>query len=943
MRSHTGVKIHLLGKVRIEVFGQERSLPYRQVRYLLAYLAMERQMVSRSLLTQMLWPGVGEDTAASRLRQALHTLRSSVDTNETIIVASRLAVGLHPNTKICSDIHAIREHVEKANIHALRKTLLSSPTQFLAEEKPDGLRWNAWVKKHRDEFGQLLDTAFHLILQNGKESNSTDALLNWAARWAKWRPLADAPQCAMAELLLGAGRPHEAAQQLAIYRKELAERMGRKPEPECLELHNRAQFLCEGRDRRKPRGHGQGGLTAKASPAGSFHRYFVWILAMGPQNREGEDGLGEVDEHLNLCFDMATKIARDYGGASSVTARGWIEIRFGLENEQDDVLQAVGAAFALRQAVPQGHSPYIGLHCGKLMVDAMFSIFIGDVGEKAASVARIDTSGQGVVLSAEAWAILRNHRQIQATVKKLGNPAAPAYWLESYQAHPAPPVRMKFVGRKEELTMIRAQAGQVLDKRSGRLIWVLGEAGIGKSRLVMEAGAIIPGEMAKVVYRCSFQQQRTLLYPMANLIREFFALSGVARSAAAQRLREGLARFDVADPDIVRIWTVWLGLADQETPAGSGTVCDKETLMESLLDILPRFLSHGPRLLMLEDFHWADMGSMELVARFLQNLANLPVLLLLTTRHHLPTLEGIASNESFLDLGPLAQAASLAMLRNIHGEAREDDLAIVERSAGVPLYLEALASDVLPKARSGLGIADIPPPPTDLLSILDATVAIGRLYLDVLQAAAVIGEAFTQDCILALLPGKTAAEFAEASAFLTKHRIWERRQRGIVFRHMLVRDAVYDGTPASRRKHLHTAAAECFSAMEQGVDPSYLGWHYLHADVPVAAVQWLLVAAKRSFALGWPAQSAALYREIIQFMLRSPVAAKTGWPGRVDLAEALSLLEGEADLPADLQRRLDALLEILPATADRGDSGNAGQRRRKSARRSHDDKELTVS
>ena len=711
MRSHTGVKIHLLGKVRIEVFGQERSLPYRQVRYLLAYLAMERQMVSRSLLTQMLWPGVGEDTAASRLRQALHTLRSSVDTNETIIVASRLAVGLHPNTKICSDIHAIREHVEKANIHALRKTLLSSPTQFLAEEKPDGLRWNAWVKKHRDEFGQLLDTAFHLILQNGKESNSTDALLNWAARWAKWRPLADAPQCAMAELLLGAGRPHEAAQQLAIYRKELAERMGRKPEPECLELHNRAQFLCEGRDRRKPRGHGQGGLTAKASPAGSFHRYFVWILAMGPQNREGEDGLGEVDEHLNLCFDMATKIARDYGGASSVTARGWIEIRFGLENEQDDVLQAVGAAFALRQAVPQGHSPYIGLHCGKLMVDAMFSIFIGDVGEKAASVARIDTSGQGVVLSAEAWAILRNHRQIQATVKKLGNPAAPAYWLESYQAHPAPPVRMKFVGRKEELTMIRAQAGQVLDKRSGRLIWVLGEAGIGKSRLVMEAGAIIPGKMAKVVYRCSFQQQRTLLYPMANLIREFFALSGVARSAAAQRLREGLARFDVADPDIVRIWTVWLGLADQETPAGSGTVCDKETLMESLLDILPRFLSHGPRLLMLEDFHWADMGSMELVARFLQNLANLPVLLLLTTRHHLPTLEGIASNESFLDLGPLAQAASLAMLRNIHGEAREDDLAIVERSAGVPLYLEALASDVLPKARSGLGIADIPPPP----------------------------------------------------------------------------------------------------------------------------------------------------------------------------------------------------------------------------------------
>ena len=455
----------------------------------------------------------------------------------------------------------------------------------------------------------------------------------------------------------------------------------------------------------------------------------------------------------------------------------------------------------------------------------------------------------------------------------------------------------------------------------------------------MEAGAIIPGEMAKVVYRCSFQQQRTLLYPMANLVREFFALSGVPRPAGAQRLREGLTRFDVVDPEIVRIWTVWLGLTDQETPAGSAAVGDKETLMESLLDILPRFLSYGPRLLIMEDFHWADMGSMELVARFLQNLANLPVLLLLTARHRLPTLEGIASNESFSDLGPLAQAASLAMLRSIHGEAREDDLAIVERSAGVPLYLEALASDVLPKARSGLGVADIPAPPADLLLILDATVSIGRLYLDVLQAAAVIGEVFTQDCILALLPGKTAAEFAEASAFLTKHRIWERRQGGIVFRHMLVRDAVYDGIPVGRRKHLHAAAAECFSAMEQGVDPAYLGWHYLHADVPVAAVQWLLVAAKRSFALGWPAQSAALYREIIRFMLRSPVAAETGWPDRADLVEALSLLEGEADLPAGLQGRLDAMLERLAATAEEGDPGSAGE----GERHSYDEEELTVS
>ncbi|WP_123105534.1 AAA family ATPase [Acidithiobacillus sulfuriphilus] len=951
MRDDMGIRIHLLGKMHVEVFGQACSFPYRQVRYLLAYLAMERQMVPRSLLAQTLWPGVGADVAAGGLRQALHNLRRSLNTkntNEPVIVASRLEVGLHPQAKIWIDIHAIKEHVEKGRIHPLRKILLSSPAQFLAEEEPNGHRWNAWVKKHRDGFEQVLDAAFHLVLQSDKESSSTDELLDWAARWARWRPLADAPQCAMAELLLEAGRPQEAAQQLARYRKELAERLGRKPEPECLELHNRAQFLCEGRDRRKSGGRGKDGPMAVASPAGSFHRYFVWIIAVGPQGPESEDGLGGVDEHLNLCFDMAKKIARDYGGFPSVTAKGWIEIRFGLENQQEDVIQAVRAAFALRQAVPQGHSPYIGLHCGKLMVDATFSIFIGDVGEKAASVALRDRSGQGVVLSAEAWAILRNHRQIRAEVEKLGNVGAPvagepAYRLKSHQVFPELPGRAKFVGRKEELAMIRAQAAQVLDERSGRMIWVLGEAGIGKSRLVMEAGAIIPGEMAKVVYRCSFQQQRTLLYPMANLIREFFALSGVARPAGAQRLREGLARFEVADPDIVRIWTVWLGLADQETPAGSAAMGDKETLMESLLDILPRFLSHGPRLLMLEDFHWADMGSMELVARFLENLANLPVLLLLTTRHRLPTLEGIASSESFLDLGPLAQAASLAMLRSIHGEAREDDLAIVERSAGVPLYLEALASDVLPKARSGLGVADIPTPPADLFLILDATVSIGRLYLDVLQAAAVIGEVFTQDCVLALLPGKTAAEFAEASAFLTKHRIWERRQGGIVFRHMLVRDAVYDGIPASRRKHLHAAAAECFSAMEQGVDPAYLGWHYLHADVPVAAVQWLLVAAKRSFALGWPAQSAALYREVIQFMLRSPVAAKTGWPDRADLAEALPLLEGEADLPADLQRRLDALLEILPATADRGDSGNAGRRRRKSARRSHDDKELTVS
>ena len=819
MRSHTGIRIHLLGKVRIEVFGQERSLPYRQVRHLLAYLAMERQMVSRSLLAQMLWPGVGAHTAASRLRQALHTLRSALDMDETLIVASRLELGLHPQIKVCSDIHAIREQVEKANVYALRKTLLSSPTQFLAEEKPDGLRWNAWVKKHRDEFEQLLDMAFRLILKSDQESSGTDALLDWVIRWAKWRPLADAPQCAMAELLLEAGRPHEAAQQLTRYRKELAERMGRKPDPECLELHNRCRFLCEGRDRRKPGSRRQDGFTAITSPAGCFHRYFVWILAMGPQNRGAEADSGEMDGHLNLCFDVAIQIARDYGGAPSVTAKGWIEIRFGLENKQEDVIQAVGAALALRQAVPTGHSPYIGLHCGKLMVDAMFSIFIGDVGEKAASVARLDNSGQGVALSAEAWSILRDHRHIQVEVEQLGQPAAPAYRLKNYQVSSSPPSRTKFVGRKDALAMILTQAGQVLDARSGRLIWILGEAGIGKSRLVMEAGAIIPGNMAKVVYRCAFPQQRTLLHPAAKLVREFFALADMARPEGAQRLREGLARFGVVDPEVVRIWMAWLGLADQETPVGSAAVGDKETLMESLLDVLPCFLSHGPSLLVIEDLHWADMGSMELVARFLHHLANLPVLVLLTARHRLPTLEGIASNEGFSDLGPLAQAESLAMLRGIHGGAREDDWGIIERAAGVPLYLETLASEVSSKARSGRGVADIPAPPADLLSILDAAVSIGRPYLDVLQAAAVLGEVFTQDGILALLPGKTAAEFAGASAFLLKHRLWERRQDGIVFRHMLVRDAVYDGIPAGRRKHLHAAAAKW--SLERGmVSPS---------------------------------------------------------------------------------------------------------------------------
>jgi hypothetical protein len=107
----------------------------------------------------------------------------------------------------------------------------------------------------------------------------------------------------------------------------------------------------------------------------------------------------------------------------------------------------------------------------------------------------------------------------------------------------------------------------------------------------------------------------------------------------------------------------------------------------------------------------------------------------------------------------------------------------------------------------------------------------------------------------------------------------------------------------------------------------------------VAAVQWLLVAAKRSFALGWPAQSAALYREIIQFMLRSPVVAETGWPGRADLAEALSLLDGEANLPAGLQGRLDAMLERLAATAEGGAPGSVGE----GERHSYDEEELTVS
>jgi len=503
------------------------------------------------------------------------------------------------------------------------------------------------------------------------------------------------------------------------------------------------------------------------------------------------------------------------------------------------------------------------------------------------------------------------------------------------------------VGREQELSTLVDSWRQVRETEAGRAILLRGEAGIGKSRIVSDLRDRLRDEMSFTqLFQCSPFFVNSAFYPIRAsfertlaFTRELDAEERLDKIEALVVERLGLPREDM------RLIAALLSLPYQER-YGAIVVSPKlakEETMRVLIEFVRARASAGPTLIVFEDAHWADPTTLELLGRFIDRLANIPVLFILTgrTEFNAPFLRN--PTVGVVELGKFTPAQSTSLVDSLlGGKSLPNGLAaqIIARTDGVPLFVEELTKAVLETGNlivEGSHYAQSAPIvlPETLRDSLMARLDRVPLCKEIAQIGSVIGREFSYELIAGL--GLMSEEaLGQGLQHLTESGLASCRgeipSAVYTFSHVLVQDAAYESLLKSRRKELHNSIARLLDERRpttRETAPELLAFHYTAAEqYRVAAPLWLEAgeAAIARFAMseavahlrsGLSAISKVRpsnQRDRIELALRTAlgpaVVAHRGW-GQAEVSEVLE----PAWRLAQSLRQNSAYLPILNALA----------------------------
>jgi class 3 adenylate cyclase/tetratricopeptide (TPR) repeat protein len=505
---------------------------------------------------------------------------------------------------------------------------------------------------------------------------------------------------------------------------------------------------------------------------------------------------------------------------------------------EDDPERAVRAAFAVREAIAELNAAdpsldlqvRVGVTTGEALVarDARPSEGEGmATGDVVNTAARLQAAApvDGVLVDktthrhTQSAIEYREHEPVSAKGKR---EAVPVWEAIAPRARLGVDIAFRggaqLIGRDEELTALRDAVGRSARGGNAQLVTLIGEPGIGKSRLIYELWAELEADPDLYVF---WRQGRSLPYGDGV---SFWALgemtkahAGILESddsqAAEEKLREAVGQA-VADP-AEAAWVeshlrplVGLGSEQGGDDSRTETFAAWRRFFESLAE-------QRPLVLVFEDLHWADEGLLDFIDHLVEWAGDSPLLVVCTARPELLERRldwgGGKRNAATISLSPLGEKDTARLLEALAGDA---DREIVSRSGGNPLYAEEYArltqgGDVaevaLPDSVHGIIAARLDTLPPDEKSLV--------------QDAAVLGKVFWAG-ELAHVAGLDAAAIAAGLHALERKEFVRRERRSsladdtaYVFRHVLVRDVAYGQLPRGRRAEKHRLAADWIDSL----------------------------------------------------------------------------------------------------------------------------------
>ncbi len=465
-----------------------------------------------------------------------------------------------------------------------------------------------------------------------------------------------------------------------------------------------------------------------------------------------------------------------------------------------------------------------------------------------------------------------------------------------------------FVGRDEELERLHGAYRRAAERSSPVLVTVLGDAGVGKTRLMRELWERLGDEQPEPVRRtgrCLAYGQGITYWPLAEVLKEHL---WILESDPPEQVRHRLG-----DREILGL-TLGLDLAGDLHPLAA-----RDRLHAEWVAFLSELTADRPVVVLVEDVHWAEDPLLDLLERLARDVRG-PLVLLVTARPDFTDGRGawtgrIDSETVWLDPLPAEAAASLVdslLAGDLPSRVRE---LVVERAEGNPFFVEELLGSlidagVLERANGTWRVGELPPGfeiPDSVQAVLAARIdLLGEAEKAALQAAAVIGRVFWTGPVYELVEGLEPDLHVLESRDLIRQRSGSSLEGEVeyVFKHALTREVAYAGLTKARRARLHAQFAGWIERLGEGRDEHapLLAHHYAEAVRPEDAD------------LCWGEDEEELARlrtQAIHWLRRSAELALR----RYDLDETVGQLERALELEPNAVERAELWRELGRAHA----------------------------
>ena len=449
---------------------------------------------------------------------------------------------------------------------------------------------------------------------------------------------------------------------------------------------------------------------------------------------------------------------------------------------------------------------------------------------------------------------------------------------------------VSLVGRNDEMKLMmrhwrRAQAGE------GCSVLISGEAGIGKSRIAASLSERIAGQGdTRLNYQCSAYHSNSALYPM---IRQLERAAGFAPDDSVEQRLDKLERMlTIAVPDAAAIAPLFAALLSipvggQYPPLNLTAAQQRRKIFEAFLAQIEGLARKNPVLVLVEDVHWADATSLELLDQVIERISTLPVLVTMTCRPEFEPRWAGRPNFSSLSVGRLDQQYARALIEQVtKGYALPEEVLdqIVTKTDGIPLFVEELTKTVIESqlvVRDGgsLRVDGVLPPLAIPATLKDSLMArLDRLapVAQVAQAGAAIGRNFSYAMIAAVSRQSDESLCAALRSLIDAELIFEHGtppNSTYIFKHALIQDAAYDSMLRSRRHILHTrivlAIESHFPEMIESV-PEVVAQHCARAELTEKAIDYLTRAGKRSLGMSSLAEAVSHFKAAIALLGTQP-------------------------------------------------------------------------